>query len=197
MNMNVYAKILKLFKWDVNASGVPDAPKCVIVVAPHTSNWDFVLGYMAYRSIGREANFLMKSSWFFFPLGLIFKKMGGIPVYRSGSKKGSLIEQVSQKIKDTDVIHVALTPEGTRSATENWHTGFLRIAYAASVPIQLAVIDYPHKKITIADQFTPSGDIATDMQKVRDFYASYPDAAYDSKKFLLPDIDNYTQHDTQ
>jgi len=181
-----------MFKWRVDASGAPDTSKCVICVAPHTSNWDFVLGYLAYHSIGRRANFLMKSSWFFFPLGIMLRRMGGIPVVRGHKGSGpSLTDQIAEKIRNADVIHVALTPEGTRKNVTAWHTGFLRIAYAADVPVQLAVIDYHCRKISIAGEFKPTGDIATDMQTVRDFYSRYPDAAYDNDKFSLPDLSNY------
>lgn len=87
--------ILRIFGWTVNIT-VPDYPKSIICVAPHTSNWDFIIGKLAYASVKRRAGFLMKDSWFFFPLGLIFKAMGGIPVPR-GKKKGSLVESLVKK----------------------------------------------------------------------------------------------------
>ena len=83
--MNFSGFILKLFGWKVDIT-VPDFPKCIICVAPHTSNWDFILGELAIRSVGRRAGFLMKSSWFFFPLGYFFRAIGGIPVERKKKK---------------------------------------------------------------------------------------------------------------
>ena len=79
--MSLSGTILRLFGWKVVCS-VPDYPKCIICVAPHTSNWDFILGKLAYWSLGRQAGFLIKQEWFFFPMNLIFKAFGGIPVKR-------------------------------------------------------------------------------------------------------------------
>lgn len=79
--MNLSKLILRIAGWRLNVT-VPDYPKSIICVAPHTSNWDFILGKLAYAAVGRKAGFLMKESWFFFPLGCIFKAMGGIPVPR-------------------------------------------------------------------------------------------------------------------
>ncbi len=83
--MNLSAEILRMSGWVVEFT-VPDYPKCIICVAPHTSNWDFILGELAIHAVGRKAGFMMKSSWFFFPLGPIFKALGGIPVERKHKK---------------------------------------------------------------------------------------------------------------
>lgn len=169
--MNLSALILKCFGWRVSVT-VPDAPKCIICVAPHTSNWDFVLGKLAYAAVGRSAGFLMKSQWFFWPLGYFFRALGGIPVERK-NKSVSLTEVVVDKFKGTQKLQLAITPEGTRSRTSRWHTGFLHIALLADVPIQLGILDYEHKQILIQDIFIPTGDIEADLRKVKDFYAPY------------------------
>ena len=127
-------QILRMAGWTVDIT-VPDYPKCIICVAPHTSNWDFILGKLAYASVGRKAGFLMKESWFFFPLGLIFKAMGGIPVPRR--KGSSLVETIVAKFNASQRLALAITPEGTRSRTTEWHHGFLHIAREAGVPIVL------------------------------------------------------------
>ena len=133
------ALILRIAGWKLNVT-LPDYPKSIICVAPHTSNWDFVLGKLAYSAIGRKAGFLMKESWFFFPLGYIFKAIGGIPVPR---KRGSsLTDTLIEKFNHSDKLNIAITPEGTRSRVTQWRTGFLHIALGAGVPIQLAAIDY-------------------------------------------------------
>ena len=87
--------ILKIFGWTVDIT-VPDYPKSIICVAPHTSNWDFILGKLAYASVGRKAGFLMKDTWFFFPLGPIFRAIGGVPVARK-HKGPSLVEQLIKR----------------------------------------------------------------------------------------------------
>lgn len=179
--MNLWKKILDLFHWKVDITA-PKRDKCVICVAPHTSNWDFILGLCAYKSLGREANFLMKKFWFFFPLKYLLKKLGGIPVVRSG-KKGSLTESVIHLFKTRDYVNLAVTPEGTRSLTEKWKTGFLYIAYGAEVPIQLGVIDYKSKVVMIKDEYQPTGNIEIDMKAIRQYYNRYKEAARYPSKF--------------
>lgn len=181
--MNLWKTILDLFHWKVDIS-VPRRAKCVICVAPHTSNWDFILGLFAYKSLGRNANFLMKDFWFFFPLKYLLKYLGGIPVPRS-KKKGSLTESVIKLFKINNYINLAVTPEGTRSLTEKWHTGFLYISYAAHVPIQLGVIDYRNKVISITSELEPSGNIEEDMSTIKAYYSQFTTAARYPEKFQV------------
>ena len=157
--------------WGVEVS-VPDLPKAIICVAPHTSNWDFIIGELAIRSVGRKAGFMMKSSWFFFPLGCLFKALGGIPVKRR-NKQQSLVDVMVQRFNAEQRLVVAITPEGTRSRTAAWHTGFLRIAREANVPIMLAVIDYRMKNAIINDMFIPTGDTEADMRVIKQYYKPF------------------------
>lgn len=167
--------------WKVNITA-PRRDKCVICVAPHTSNWDFILGLFAYKSLGREANFLMKEFWFFFPLKYLLKALGGIPVPRK--KHGeSLTDQVIRMFANHSYMNLAVTPEGTRSLTDKWHTGFLYIAYGAKVPVQLGYIDYKHKEIIIKDEYIPTGNLAEDMRFVRNYYSSCGEGALYPEKF--------------
>lgn len=157
--------------WGVEVS-VPDLPKAIICVAPHTSNWDFLIGELAIRAVGRKAGFMMKSSWFFFPLGCLFKALGGIPVKRR-NKQQSLVDVMVQRFNAEQRLVVAITPEGTRSRTATWHTGFLRIAREANVPIMLAVIDFRMKKAIINDVFIPTGDTEADMRVIKQYYKPF------------------------
>lgn len=161
--------------WSVDIT-VPDRPKCVICVAPHTSNWDFILGKLAYWSVGRKANFLMKEAWFVWPLGYLFRALGGIAVPK---KRGSsLTEHLITLMETRPQMNLAVTPEGTRSLSSKWRSGFLHIAYESHVPIELGIIDYGKKQITIRDTFIPTGDTDSDMRAVKDYYrgatARYP-----------------------
>ncbi len=135
-------------------------------MAPHTSNWDFILGKLAYASVGRRAGFLMKSSWFFFPLGCVLRAIGGVPV-------------LTDRFRSSERLVLAITPEGTRSRTDRWHTGFLAIARNADVPVVLGVLDYGTKRILIEDVFNPTGDTQADIRAIKDYYkpftARYPD----------------------
>lgn len=126
----------------------------------------------------------MKKFWFFFPLGILMRRLGGIPVDR-GKHKGSLTRAVIQKFATSTYLNLAVTPEGTRSGNMVWHSGFLRIAYGAHVPIQLGVIDYLRKKIIIDCEFDPSADIDKDMEKVKAYYSKFRDAAKYPRKFEL------------
>ena len=180
--MNIWGRILRCAGWSVDIT-VPRRDKCVICVAPHTSNLDFIIGLLAYSSLGRRANFLMKKFWFFFPLGLLLRAVGGIPVDRS--KHTSLVEQIVERFNTTSYMNIAVTPEGTRSATSKWHTGFLRIAAGAGVPVQLGVIDYRHKRVIIAEELQLSGDIEADMDAVKAFYSGWIDVAKYPEKFSI------------
>ena len=174
--MNLAALILKLAGWKLEIT-VPDYPKCIICVAPHTSNWDFILGKLAYAAAGRKAGFLRKEAWFFWPLGPIFRAIGGIPVPKV--RGGSLVETIVKRFDATDRMQLAITPEGTRSRVTKWRTGFLNIAREANVPIVLGAIDFKKKEITIVRTFTPSGDNERDMAEIKKYYrqftGKYPD----------------------
>ena len=170
MKSAISSFILRLFGWTVEVD-VPDYPKCVICVAPHTSNWDFFIGKLAYLSIGRYAGFMMKKEWFFFPLGLIFKAVGGIPVDRS--RKSSLVDQMARKFAGSKQFHLAITPEGTRKANPNWKKGLYFIALKAQVPIFLIGIDYPTKTITSTKAIMPTGDIEKDMHEIKLYFKDF------------------------
>lgn len=179
--MNIWRTILEYRGWKLDISDtIPQ--KCVICVAPHTSNWDFPIGYAAYRAVGRRANFLMKKFWFFFPMGILMRHLGGIPVDTKGHK-GELTKQIIKRFKSSSYLNLAVTPEGTRSATDRWRTGFLYIAHGAGVPIYLGVLDYELKKITIQDYYTTTGDVEHDMAQIRKFYSRFPNAGLHKKQF--------------
>ncbi len=150
---------------------VPFYEKCVICAAPHTSNWDLLIGKLFYGSLGRRASFLMKKEWFFFPLNLMFKAMGGIPVNRG--KKNSLVDQMARRFASCSRFNLAITPEGTRKANPEWKKGFYYIALQAQVPIMLFGIDYPSKTITCTKAIMPSGDIEKDMREIKRYFMQF------------------------
>lgn len=169
--------------WKENVT-VPHEDKCIICVAPHTSNWDFIIGKLYYWSVGRTAGFLMKKEWFFWPMGSIFRKMGGIPVFRS--KKTSLTDQLAAKAKAADKFELAITPEGTRSLVTTWKRGFYFIALKAEIPIMLFAIDYKKKLITCTKTLTPTGDVNADLKIIMEYY-SHCEAKY-PEKFAIEEI---------
>lgn len=148
---------------------IPDVPKCVICVAPHTSNWDFIIGKLFYNAVGRNASFLIKKEWFIFPFSLIFKKMGGVPVDRG--KRTSVTDQMVERFKTMDVFQLAITPEGTRKPAKDWKKGFYFIAEKANVPILMAFLDYGTKEVGFKGGiFHPTGDADADIRTIRTLY---------------------------
>lgn len=166
----------RLLGWKAEVN-VPDYNKCIICAAPHTTNWDLIIGKLFIGAIGREAGFLMKKEWFFFPLGYFFRWMGGIPVHRD--KRTSMVEQLIGTIKKSNKFHLAITPEGTRSANPNWKKGFYYIASGANIPIVLIGIDYEKKCIYANKTVIPTGDIEKDMREIKlyfkDFKGKFPE----------------------
>ncbi len=173
----------KVLGWKVNVT-VPHHDKCIICVAPHTSNWDFIIAELYYHAIGRKAGFLMKKEWFFWPLGCIFRRMGGIAVTRN--KKTSLTDQLAEKAKSMDRFELAVTPEGTRSLVTTWKRGFYFIALKAKLPIMLYAIDYDNKTVICNKTIMPSSDVDADMRLIMDYYRPYKGKYPD--KFAVEDI---------
>lgn len=179
---------LKIFRWKI-VLNVTVPTKSVICVAPHSSNWDFVIGKLYAWSMGINAGFLMKKSWFFFPLGTIFRAMGGIPINRS--KKGSMVQQMIDEFDRQKIMHLAITPEGTRKLADTWKLGFYHIAAGAKVPILLSYIDYKQKEMGIHDVFYTSGNETEDLQYIFNFYKKNGIAKY-PERFAIPDINEQT-----
>ena len=156
---------------------VPFHDKCVICVAPHTTNWDLIMGKLFYGALGRKACFMMKKEWFVFPLGFLFKAIGGIPVNRK--RKNSLVDQMTERFASSRWFNLAITPEGTRKANAEWKKGFYYIALGARIPIVLIGIDYEKKCIVAEKYLIPDGDIEKDMKEIKlyfkDFKGKYPE----------------------
>ena len=165
--MNLSGAILKLFGWK-SVYKVTELPKSVICVAPHTSNWDFIIGKLFYWSLNKKAGFLMKKSWFFFPMGLLFKAMGGVPIDRS--KRMSVTQQMVLEFEKRPRFHLAITPEGTRKPNPEWKKGFYYIAHKANVPIVLAYLDYKKKEAGVKAVFYPTGNTEEDIETIRSYY---------------------------
>ena len=175
--------IFRKMGWQVEMT-VPYRDKCIICVAPHTSNWDFIIAELYYHSIGRTAGFLMKKEWFFWPMGVLFRSMGGIPVERS--RHVSLTDRVAEAAIKAERFELAVTPEGTRSLATKWKRGFYFIALKAGLPIQLYAIDYKNKRIVCTQELVPTGDVEADMRLIMDYYRPY-EGKYPGK-FAVEDI---------
>ncbi|MCX7696227.1 MAG: 1-acyl-sn-glycerol-3-phosphate acyltransferase [Bacteroidales bacterium] len=169
-------------KWRYLVNVDPLPPKAVIVVAPHTSNWDFIIGKLCFLAIGLHPKFLIKKEWFIFPWKRLLQSMGGIPVDRS--QPGGLIDTLAEQMQQTDSFYLVITPEGTRKPVNHWKRGFYHIAIKAHVPLLLAYLDYK-KKIACIDQiFFPSGDYEKDLIFFANYYSRF--TPKHPEKFLPP-----------
>ena len=142
----------------------------VAIVAPHTSNWDFVVGILAVFAIGIRVRFLAKHTLFNRWLGASMRWFGGMPVNRAAPQ--GLVPQVVEAIERADKVLLAITPAGTRSSTKPWKSGFYHIAVAARVPILPVVFDGPGRTIRLLPPFEASGNYDADLPKLRALYAS-------------------------
>lgn len=156
--------------WTVQVT-VDHPARYIIALAPHTSNWDFILGKLYAGANGWKINFLMKKEWFVWPLGYIFKALGGIPVYRS--EKHNLTEQLVDIANRSKEFHLCITPEGTRQKTDVWKKGFYYIALNAHLPILLYGIDYEKRLIQCTKVVYPSGNINADMKDIMEYYKPF------------------------
>lgn len=144
-------------------------PKLVVIGAPHTSNWDFVFFLAVTYFFDMHARFIGKHTLFRWPMGVLMRRWGGIPVRRDAPE--GLVAQTVAAIDEADEAALVIAPEGTRSWTPYWKSGFYRIARAAGIPIALAYLDYPNKRAGIGPLLHPTGDVAADMDRIRAFYA--------------------------
>lgn len=162
--------ILGLFGWSAHAE-FPSEEKYVVIVAPHTSNWDFILGLLAAWNLQIKAHWLGKHTIFRGPLGWYLRKIGGLPVERS--KTLNVIQEMADSFTTAKRPILALAPEGTRARLEYWRTGFYHIARSANVPIALAYIDYPARRIALEKTLWPGEDIDQVFDEIRAFYAGH------------------------
>ena len=166
--MKVISKILlKILGWKT-IGGVAPENKCIIIGAPHTSSWDFIISWLYYSSLGGVANILMKKEFFFWPLGYLLKAMGGIPIDRS--KGVNVIRQTIQQFNEREYMHLAISPEGTRKRTKNWKAGFHIIAKEVNIPIYLGSYDWGKKIVTIGDKFELTDNAKEDIKRMKDYY---------------------------
>ncbi len=168
--------ILKLIRWCVDGSLPTDQKKYVLIVAPHTSNWDFFLFVLTVSVLGLQPSVLIKDTIFIGPLGWFLRYCGAIPVNRR--QAGSLVTYISGIYAEREEFVLIITPEGTRSPNANWKRGFHHVARAAEVPILVVYVDSSLRTIGIEGLMEPSEDVDGDIQKLKTFF--------DGKKGLKP-----------
>jgi 1-acyl-sn-glycerol-3-phosphate acyltransferase len=158
--------------WRLEGHLPPEARKSVLIAAPHTSNWDLPYTLMVAFALGLQVRWMGKNSLFGFPFGGVMRWLGGIAVNREQST--NLVAASAQSIRAAqEPLQLIVPPEGTRSKTRYWKTGFYYIALGAVVPIVMAYMDYQRKVSGLGPVFTPTGDIERDMATIKAFYAPF------------------------
>lgn len=159
--------LLKILGWQIEGL-LPELKKYIVIVAPHTSNWDFIIGVLARGALNTRIHFLGKHQLFIPPWGWFFRAIGGSPVDRR--KNNNLVDSAVQLFESKPDYKLALAPEGTRSPVKRWKCGFYHIANKAGVPIVPVGLDFSRRTVVIHTPLQPSGDIATDMHDILSFY---------------------------
>jgi 1-acyl-sn-glycerol-3-phosphate acyltransferase len=149
---------------------VPDIPKFVAILAPHTSNWDLPFILAVLYGLGLKINWFGKKELFTWPIGGAFKWLGGIPIDRSSRQ--NVVHQTAQTMQESEQFVVGIAPEGTRSQISHWNTGFYHIASLAQVPIVFGYLDYARKVGGFGPMIHTTGNIEADMKVIREFYSS-------------------------
>jgi 1-acyl-sn-glycerol-3-phosphate acyltransferase len=158
--------ILKAMGWTL-VGKLPNLKKAIIIGGPHTSNWDLFLAMGSMLSVGLKFSWMMKKEAFFWPLGGLWKALGGIPINRKA--KTNVMDQVKNWFETRDVVWLGITPEGTRSKVDSYKTGYLRIAKAVGVPLFIVGIDAINKRVVLDRVWDPKGDINTENAAIKTY----------------------------
>ncbi len=157
-----------LIGWSVENGLPPEVKRCVMIAAPHTSNYDYPICMAAFYLLRTKVRFLAKKQLFRFPLGIIMRGTGGIAVDRS--KNNNLVQYMVDLLEKDSELVMLIPPEGTRAKVEKWKSGFYQVAVQAGVPIALGYLDYAKKKAGVGPIIWPSGNLDADMQRIKTFY---------------------------
>lgn len=177
------SSVLRLLGWKVTGDLPADCKKCVVMMAPHTSNLDFIMGWLGYASKGINSHFLIKREAFNWLTSRILYAMGGIPVDRGHSK--NLVIQLAEEFIKREKLVLTITPEGTRKPNLNWKRGFYFISFNARVPLVMGFLDYKTKTGGFGPLFYPTGNYEEDFYKIEQFYKTK--TARFPEKFVLPE----------
>lgn len=181
--MPLSSLLLKLLGWKVETEeDVTKYKKAVLIMAPHTSIYDFIIGWLALKKLNVKAKFLIKKEFFFFPLSIILKSLGAIPVDRGDPK--NLPRYLVKLINKLSEMWLIITPEGTRKPVKNWKRGFYYIADSAQIPIIPSYLDYQKKIAHVLPAFYPTGNYYSDIQPFIDILANVN--ARNKNNFVLP-----------
>ncbi|MEQ8706832.1 MAG: 1-acyl-sn-glycerol-3-phosphate acyltransferase [Phaeodactylibacter sp.] len=183
MGKRLAALLLRLSGWRLNPAVPKEVEHCVIIAAPHTSNWDIYYARLAFYVMGIPLKFTIKREWMRFPLGLIIGPLGGLAIDRrprgDSGERPSYTQLMAELLESQDKMAIMVTPEGTRGRREKWKTGFYYAALQAKAPICLGYLDYTKKEAGVGAFIYPTGDVEAELKQIMDFYRNikgkYPD----------------------
>jgi 1-acyl-sn-glycerol-3-phosphate acyltransferase len=161
--------LFRLSGWRI-AGNMPDVPKVMMIVAPHTSNWDFFHGFCAYLTLQLDTTWLAKHTVFFWPLGILARRFGGMAIDRS--RGGNMVRTCVAEYSRRERMCVTITPEGTRKRVREWKQGFYYIAKEANVPIVPVALDYSQRRVHIMPPFYPTDDASADLANIKALYSA-------------------------
>lgn len=161
--------ILNLLGWKV-VGEIPNTPKFIAAVAPHTSNWDFVVAIAAMLAMNLRVRFMGKKSIFFWPFSLLLKSWGGIPIDRNA--KHGLVEQMVTQFLENEQLVLGIAPEGTRKKTVQWKSGFLHIAHQAGVPVVPVSLDFSTKVMKFHKEVNITNNIEKELELIKDTFSN-------------------------
>ena len=171
MMRKIFSKIIfRIIGWKI-VDALVYPKKCLVIAAPHTSNWDFFIGKCYSYIVGIFPKYLIKSELFFPLIGDLLRLDGGIPVYRQS--KNNVVNQIVQEYKKSDSFILGIAPEGTRKRVEKWKTGFYYIAEKSKIPILFLKIDYKNKEIGVFNQLFPTGNFKEDMLFIEEQFSDF------------------------
>ena len=163
------AALLRLVGWRLMDAPEPHPPKAVVMIYPHTSNWDFPLGLLYRFSAAQPIHWAAKDTLFFWPIGVLFRAIGGVPVNRR--ERTGFVDQMTKEFAANPHFWLGIAPEGTRSATGHLKSGFYRLALNARVPLALAAIDFARREVGVFGYLEPSGNESADLAALAAAYA--------------------------
>ncbi|AUZ04661.1 hypothetical protein ADP71_09450 [Vitreoscilla sp. C1] len=168
------ASSVKALGWSIDNQFPSDIQQCVMLAAPHTSNWDALYARLTLKAMGINVRITIKDSYMKFPMGPFIRALGGIGIDRrpkqAGEERPSMVQVMINLFQEHPKLCMLVTPEATRARQENWKTGFYYVAIGAGVPIALAYMDYEKKIAGVGKIIYPSGDFEADMREIMAFY---------------------------
>ncbi len=175
---------LRKLGWE-SVGGPMTEPKCVVLGVPHTTVWDFLISYLFYTQFGKVAHIMIKSGFFFWPLGPILRACGAVPVERESAT--AMVKSLIELMEEVPEFHLAIAPEGTRKPCKNWKSGYHLIARETGATVYLGYYDWGRKRISVGEAFEITDDPKADMKRIYDHYRPLGLQGFHKDQYIVPE----------